>query len=158
MTAPLIGTHEQLRAWAAGDFALEAATELLIQAFDGRFAESGRPWIHPTVHGHWIDFATIPEQIGALSGGEQRVLRIAATIGSAEPVINLRDCLLGLDRLRLDLVIAAVAHASGCDRIHGSLASLDNAHTQTPIGARQPGLARHLLVNDDGDRIQGFSL
>jgi|GEM_PF-5391216 len=49
----------------------------------------------------------------ALSGGEQRLLRIAASIGSDDATINLGDCLTGLDRPTLHLVLAAVAHAAG---------------------------------------------
>ena len=40
-------THEDdLRAWAKGDYTLEAATELLIRAFGGVYAELRQPWIH----------------------------------------------------------------------------------------------------------------
>jgi hypothetical protein len=113
MTTPKDEAHEQLRAWARGLYPLEAATELLIRAFNGRFTEPGWPWIHPTVHGQWIDFSTIREQIAGLSGGEQRLLRIAASIGSTDATVNLSDCLTGLDRPSLQLVLAAIAHAAG---------------------------------------------
>jgi len=65
-----------------------AATELLIRAVDGRLASADRPWIKATKHGIWIDFADVENHVGSLSGGEQRLLRIAASIGSsdAEPV------------------------------------------------------------------------
>lgn len=105
--------HDQLRAWAKGMYTVEAATELLIRAFGGRFAEPGNPWIQPTNHGYWIDFAGIGDRIGALSGGEQRLLRIAGSIGSTEAMVNLSDDLSGLDRATLRLVLAAVAHAAG---------------------------------------------
>ncbi len=105
--------HAQLRAWAKGVYGLEAATELLIRGFDGRFADPGCPWVHPTTSGHWIDFDAIPAQVGALSGGEQRFLQIVAALDDADTTVNLGRCLAGLDRRHVHLVLAAVAHASG---------------------------------------------
>lgn len=107
--------HDQLRSWAKGMYTIEAATELLIRAFDGRFADPGYPWIQPTDHnnGYWVDFAVIGDRIDALSGGEQRLLRIAASIGSSEVMVNLSDDISGLDRPTLRLVLAAIAHAAG---------------------------------------------
>ncbi len=105
--------HAQLRAWAKGIYGLEAATELLIRGFDGRFAEPGCPWVHPTVSGHWIDFDAIPAQVGALSGGEQRFLQIAAALSDGDVAVNLGHALAGLDREHVHLVLAAVAHAAG---------------------------------------------
>ena len=116
MTAPKDQAHEHLQAWARGSYPLEAATELLIRAFDGRFVQPGWPWMHPTAGGQWIDFAAIPEQAGGLSGGEQRLLRIASSIGSPDVTVNLGDCLTGVDRPTLQLVLAAVAHAAGSHR------------------------------------------
>lgn len=46
------------------------------------------------------------------SGGEQRMLRLAASLASGIPV-DLRDALTGLDNLNINLVITAVLHASG---------------------------------------------
>lgn len=50
-------THaEDLRRWAKGTYTTEAATELLLRAFNGRFAEPGNPWIHtPVTTGHGTD-------------------------------------------------------------------------------------------------------
>ncbi len=105
--------HAQLRAWAKGLYGLEAATELLIRGFNGRFADPGCPWVHPTASGHWIDFDAIPELLGTLSGGEQRFLKIAAALDDGDTMVNLGRCLAGLDRRHVQLVLAAVAHASG---------------------------------------------
>ncbi len=104
---------DQLRSWARGMYTTEAATELLIRAFDGRFAAPGNPWIKPTRHGYWIDFAGMTGQLGALAGGEQRLLRMAASIGSEEVTVNLGEEISGLDRATTRLVLAAVAHAAG---------------------------------------------
>ena len=46
------------------------------------------------------------------SGGEQRMLRLAASLADGIPV-DLRDTLTGLDNHNISLVIAAVLHASG---------------------------------------------
>jgi len=105
--------HARLRAWARGIHGLEAATEMLIRGFDGRFADPGCPWMHPTASGYWIDFESIPSLTGALSGGEQRFLQIAAALDDGDTTVNLGRCLAGLDRQHVHLVLAAVAHAAG---------------------------------------------
>lgn len=105
--------HAQLRAWAEGIYGLEAATELLIRGFDGRFADPGRPWVHPTESGHWVDFDSIPALMGALSGGEQRFLQIAAALADGQTTVDLGNAVAGLDRTHLHLVLAGVAHAAG---------------------------------------------
>lgn len=110
---------ESLRAWAKGSYTTEAATELLLRAFGGRFAAPGNPWIYTSttpegphqVHA-WIDFESIPEHAGPLSGGERRFLTIAASIAENVPVV-LGDVIPGLDRKHLDLILAALAHAGG---------------------------------------------
>src|SRR6476659_2500346 len=112
---------DQLRQWACGMYTTEAATELLIRARNGTFASIDRPWIKPTGHAHWIDFPAITEHLDGQSGGEQRLLRIAASLGSDEATpVKLGDVLSGLDRPTLRLVLAAVAHAGGSHQ-HSSL-------------------------------------
>ncbi|WP_037364403.1 hypothetical protein [Nakamurella lactea] len=104
---------DTLREWARGSYTDEAATELLIRGFRGRFAELGQPWIKPAGPGtSWIDWDAItPDTVGPLSGGERRYLGITASIGGGLPV-NLHDD-LHLDRGLLELVLAAMAHAAG---------------------------------------------
>jgi ABC-type molybdenum transport system ATPase subunit/photorepair protein PhrA len=113
-------THaDDLRAWARGSYTTEAATELMLKAFKGRFAAIGNPRVHAastTPEGYqehaWIDFAAIPEEAGALSGGERRFLMLAASLAEDVPVV-LGEVVPGLDRDNLDLVLAAIAHAGG---------------------------------------------
>ena len=113
-------THaDDLRAWARGTYTTEAATEMLLKAFGGKFAAPGNPWIHtstepegPNQVSAWIDFASIPDEAGALSGGERRFLMLAASLAENVPVV-LGDVVPGLDRENLDLVLAAIAHAGG---------------------------------------------
>ena len=113
-------THaDDLRAWARGMYTTEAATELLLRAFGGKFAGPGNPWIHTSTESEgsgqvraWIDFAAIPDEVGPLSGGERRFLMLAASLAEDVPVV-LGDVVPGLDRENLDLVLAAIAHAGG---------------------------------------------
>lgn len=106
---------EALRRWAKGLYPLEAGVELLIQAFDGRFASPGEPWVQQGDDSGWwwIDVEQMTEDnYDALSGGEARLLRIAASLLGGLPV-DLSRNIAGLDREHLQLVVAAVAHAGG---------------------------------------------
>jgi hypothetical protein len=108
-------THEdELRRWAKGSYTYEAATELLLRAFGGRYAKPGQPWMMAEeITGRvWIDFASIPGHVEGLSGGERRFLMLAASLVEDVPVV-LGDVVPGLDRQNLDLVLAAIAHAGG---------------------------------------------
>jgi hypothetical protein len=105
-----------LRTWARGSNPVAAGVELLIRAFNGRFARDGQPWIthHPngTVA---LDVDALGDHLGVLSGGERRVLRVViALIDDATPrTIDLADIVAGVDRDNLDLILAALAHAGG---------------------------------------------
>lgn len=104
---------EELRAWAKGSYPVEAATELLIRAFEGRFAGAGYEWMQATEDGDlYIEFEAIPTNIGGLSGGEKRFLMLVSSL-AGESLISLGDVLPGLDRELMHLVLAAVAHAAG---------------------------------------------
>jgi len=134
-TAPAV--HEDLRAWAKGIHTSEAAVELLIRGFGGRFAAPGNPWIRPDtlMHaiyqsinqprehiGHWADLEAIPGTTGALSSGERAYLLITASIGlggTDGPAINLSDTISALGREQLTLVLAGIAHANGSHQSSG---------------------------------------
>ncbi len=112
-----------LRNHARGAYSLETAAELLI---------AHRRWLHRAdFTRHLIEFtddlvdgramamvdwpaAITLLQAGGLpcSGGEHRILRIAASLAEGIP-IDLRDALTGLDETNLDLVASAVRHAGG---------------------------------------------
>jgi hypothetical protein len=111
-----------LRAHAQGLYCLEAATELLI----------AQSWLHRTdftnefisvkpglLDGRPMAVVDWPSAITTLntgdlpsSGGEQRMLRITASLADGIPV-NLRDSLTGLDDHNIKLLLKAVLHASG---------------------------------------------
>jgi len=91
-------------------YSLEAGVELLIRT--QRVYENA-PWVEYTSADRaYIDTSKLTEHMGAWSGGEQRVARIALSLMSGSPV-DLREELAGLDREYLSLVLAAVAHAGG---------------------------------------------
>jgi len=100
-----------LRDWARGSTTLVAATELLIRS---GFAQEWRPWVHYDEDRQrpWIDFDEIPDLIGGKSGGEHRLLMIAASLGGTVPIV-LGDKVAGLDRVRTELVSIALIHAAG---------------------------------------------
>lgn len=106
--------RSDLLEWARGIYPTEAATRLLLEAFDGRFARRGWPWVARTESGHYyIDVTKLRDDaIGMLSGGERRVLAIARSLLGEQPV-DLSDALSGLDQRHTNLVIGAIAHATG---------------------------------------------
>jgi hypothetical protein len=117
------GLTAALRAGAAGFYPSEAGTGLLIS--HGGFLD--RPDFGAFIHTgtsitdgitemaaiSWQDMITALHQ-GHLpvSGGEQRILRIAASIAGGTPV-TLRDAIPGLDDRNLKLTITAIRHAAG---------------------------------------------
>lgn len=101
---------EGVRAWAKGIHPLEAGVELLIR--QGRAIYSGAPWLYDYGERVVVDVEELLEGTGAWSGGEQRMVRIAASLLGGEPV-DLNEDVPGLDRPNLTLVLAAIAHANG---------------------------------------------
>lgn len=104
-----------LRRWSRGAYAEEAAVELLVRAFNGRFAATGYPWVQACDRPgwFWLDGEPLTHGAGALSGGERRVLSVVGALVSGLAVSDLTGILAGLDRHHLQLVLAAFAHAAG---------------------------------------------
>jgi hypothetical protein len=110
-----------LRAHAQGLCCLEAAAELLIAQswlhrddFTSRFVI-----VHPGIgSGQPVVIIDWPAVIAALgsslpcSGGEQRMLKITASLADGIPV-DLQDTLTSLDDTNLQLLITAIHRASG---------------------------------------------
>ena len=109
--------------WAKGLLFLEAAVELLIghrswlsrEDFRAVAVESGQA-VFGGPQMAAVDFGAA---VGALeagvlpcSGGEGRVLRIAASLAVGVPV-DLREAVTGLDERNVVLAVAAVLHAAG---------------------------------------------
>lgn len=121
MTASSI--PDALRACAAGIYTHEAGVSLLIanRTFLGRDDFTSRFITRDTATGMAaIDWAAAIPALDAgeipCSGGEQRALRLAASIADGIPV-SLSDTITGLDPRNARLVVQAVAQATG----HASL-------------------------------------
>ena len=113
-----------LRACANGIYPLEAGTELLIASgaflhrhdFTSRFIEHGTSISDGTTPMADIDWeaAIIALHAGGLpcSGGERRILQLAASLAAGIPV-SLQDAVTGLDDRNTDRLITAIRRASG---------------------------------------------
>jgi hypothetical protein len=126
----LLDVESALLRAAVGDYALEAAVLLLANtgywlpqlqaagliqiALDGDAADGG-PWAAV----QWADLDPAL-RTGAISGsgGQLRVLRVAAGLADGQPV-DLADLTAGVDREELLLVLAALAHAAGSHEHRG---------------------------------------
>jgi hypothetical protein len=104
-----------LRRWARGAYAEEAAVELLVRAFGGRFATTRFRWVRACDRPgwFWLDGERLIDGTGALSGEERCVLTVAGSLVSGASLTDLDGLLAGLDRSNLVLVLAALAHAAG---------------------------------------------
>lgn len=130
MTTTTTTLAERLRAWAEGMYALEAGVELLIR--QGKAVYDGAPWINDDGEHAWLDIEALLDESGAWSGGEQRIVRLAASLIGDERV-NLSDELSGNDRRATALLLAAIAHASG-----------SHEHSDMQFGEDgQPRIVRH---------------
>lgn len=136
--------RSDLLEWAHGIYPTEAATRLLLEAFDGRFARRGWPWVASTESGHYYIDATklSDDEIGMLSGGERRVLAIARSLLGEEPV-DLSDALPGLDPRHTDLVIGAITHATGEHEYRPELSRIADRKVRSASrsGLRRPNRA-----------------
>jgi len=113
-----------LRACARGIYPLEAGVGLLIshgsllgrEDFQDQFVHTGISITDGATTMAQIDWQAAISALDArhlpCSGGEERMLRLAASIAGGIPV-SLRDTLTGIDRRNIELVITAVLHAWG---------------------------------------------
>lgn len=121
---------EALRAHARGIYPTEAGVELLIQAKLGIYDDA--PWITRDGDLAWIDVEQLLDGSGAWSGGERRLVRIAASLLGG-PAVDLSEDIPGLDRELASLVLAALAHANGSHE-HGGFTFTEDG---TPNGIMQ---------------------
>ncbi len=115
-----------VRAGAAGLYPLEAACELLISAgwlhrddFT-RFIRTGTSLTDGVTELAHVDWQAVitSRDTGCLpcSSGENRILRLAASIAAGIPAgipVDLNDALCGLDQASINLVVRAMRHANG---------------------------------------------
>ena len=112
-----------LRACAGGTYPGEAAVELLIghgtflhrDDFTGRFIEHGTSTSDGAVLAA-IDWEAAITALSSgelpCSGGEQRILRLSASLAASIPV-DLRDAVTGLDDRNVQRLLTAIRHTSG---------------------------------------------
>jgi hypothetical protein len=114
-------TADGLRSWARGAYAEEAGVELLVRAFDGYFADPEWPWIRSCERPgwFWVDTDAITAQSGVLSGGERRVLAFVSALIDGSSLHDVGGLVAGVDRLHLQLILAALAHAGGSHQHQG---------------------------------------
>lgn len=113
-----------LRACADGFYPAEAAAELLIchaswlyrEDFRDGYVRVGASVSDSTATMAAIDWQTaiVALSNGGLpcSGGERRVLRLAASLADGIPV-DLRDAFTGMDAANVDRAVQAMLHAAG---------------------------------------------
>ncbi len=119
---PEPGIAGALRAGAAGLYPLEAACELLISTRwlhrddFACFIRTGTSLTDGVTELAEIDWqaAITARDTGQLpcSGGENRILRLAASIATGIPV-DLHQALSGLDETNINLIVRAARHANG---------------------------------------------
>lgn len=138
---PPAAVHASLRAWARGSYGDEAAVELIIRSFGGRFALPGWPWIAPRERPgeYWLDADSINEATGQLSGGEQRVLALVAALAGSQPLKrSLADVMSGVDRDNQSLILAALSHAGGSHQHNDYRRRPDGTYAISEAGALFP--------------------
>jgi hypothetical protein len=112
-----------LRACAAGLYPDEASVELLISHGGflhrrdfGAFVHAGTSITDGVTQMAQVDWDAAINALHAgqlpVSGGERRILQLAASIAAGLPV-SLRDAIPGLDNHNLHLVITAIQHTAG---------------------------------------------
>ena len=113
-----------LRACARGLYPLEAGVDLLIshaswldrEDFRDQFIHTATSITDGVTTMAEIDWQAAVSALDArelpCSGGEDRMLRLAASLAGGTPV-SLRDTLTGIDHRNIELVITAVLHAWG---------------------------------------------
>jgi hypothetical protein len=152
---PTVAVHASLRAWARGSYGDEAAVELLIRSFNGRFALTGWPWVAPRQRPgeYWLDAEAINPAVGQLSGGEQRLLAVVAALAGSQPLErNLADVISGVDRGNQTLILAALSHASGSHQHNDYQRRPDGSYAITETGPLFPWPTRQeptQLSSDD---------
>lgn len=128
MTTTTMDTHAKLREGAKGIYTSEAGVELLIRA---GFAYHRAPWIRDHGSTATIDTKILLEESGVLSGGERRIIRLAASLLTGI-LVDLNYSVTGLDRTRTQLVLAAISHATGTHDGYDFDIDADGALTRTP--------------------------
>jgi hypothetical protein len=109
---------QALRACASGIYAAEAAVGMLIAHAAWLDRDDFRQLIHADSEAGMaaIDWPAVTDALTAgkmpSSNGEQKMLRMSASIAGHAPVI-LGDAITGLDDRNIQILVTAIIHASG---------------------------------------------
>ena len=109
---------QALRACASGIYAAEAAAGMLIAHATWLDRDDFRQFIHADAEAGMaaIDWPAVTSALteGRIpsSNGEQKMLRMSASIAGHAPVI-LGDTITGLDDRNIQILVSAILHASG---------------------------------------------
>jgi len=126
--------ENRARAWARGIYPTEAGTELLIRL--GGIVRPRAPWLIDGRDITAIDAEVLLEHSGAFSGGQRRAVSFACSLIAGEP-IDLSDAVSGVDRRTAELMVAAVAHASGSHE-HSDVQITEGRLQATPLPSLHP--------------------
>lgn len=99
---------DRVRAQSEGVYPNEAAALLITTAMGGRLLHK-LPLVWDGDQMAEIDWPTARSTLGYLSGGERRILALADSLATGQPV-NLADALTGLEDTNARTVQQAVAH------------------------------------------------
>ena len=107
---------DAVRAWAKGVYSVEAGAELLIRG--GKAIYEGAPWLNESTSAEGARMVSVDTDFlylesGAWSGSESRMTAVAVSLLAGGHLVDLNDAVSGLDPERLQLVLAAIAHAAG---------------------------------------------
>lgn len=108
---PPLALVDKLLAQASGSRSAEAAVIVLVGAVQGRLLDAVTLLGEDDTMAE-IDWAATRDTTGYLSGGERRLLTLADSLASGNPV-DLADVLTGLDSWSAQVVVDAIAHAAG---------------------------------------------
>jgi hypothetical protein len=103
--------NDRLTAQAKGLYTTEAAAIILTHGVRGTLPAKLARAIddNPTDRYAYIDWDTAVDLSGPFSGGERRLIRLAASLAT-EHEINAGDTFTGLDDSNGDIVLDAIAH------------------------------------------------
>ena len=78
-----------LRRWALGAPSDQAAVELLVRCFGGRFVRPGVAWVRPCAPAwYWLDGDDLAAYADTVTGEERRVLTLAAVLLGADSAVR----------------------------------------------------------------------
>lgn len=136
--------------WAEGSLPLQASVYLLTNALDGHLLDG--PWVRRRRDdGYWFDAERAVSHSGYLSGGQRRVLLIAASLADSAHPVDLHDTTAGLDASSFVAVVQALGVAVGLNDTDDT----DDSHRDSVASSQHDTVAGVVKPYDtvaDGDK------